>query len=29
MTHFQSEAELNRYLAHEKHAGRDVGWRDW
>ena len=29
MTHFNSEKELNRYLAFEKHHGRDVGWKDW
>jgi hypothetical protein len=29
MTHFSSEAELNRYLAYEKHHGRDVGWKDF
>jgi len=29
MTHFETEKQLNAYLAHEKRAGRDVGWRDW
>ncbi len=26
-TAFRSEAELNRYLAHEKHHGREVSWK--
>lgn len=28
-TAFSSERELDRYLAHEKHHGRDVGWKDY
>lgn len=27
-TVFQSERDLNRYLAYEKAHGRDVGWKD-
>lgn len=29
MTQFTSERELNKYLAFEKRAGRDVGWKDF
>lgn len=28
LTHFTSESQLDRYLAHEKHHGRDVRWKD-
>lgn len=29
MTEFNSEKELNRYLAYEKDHGRGTGWRDF
>ena len=28
-TVFETEAQLNNYLAREKSLGRDTGWKDW